>query len=293
MKIVLCLIMFVVLGSILTINAYAVQVDNNCLINPIHILQVHIALGCIESRLDALENAPIPSASGEANTASNLGSVGQGWFSQKVGVDLQFKKILNGTGITLSSNGTRIMINSTSGGETTVCTNQGSGSQIFKDGNCNFRTILGSPDISVTQQTNTVTIDYNGTAGALRDRVLAQTFFSLVKTNIGTAYIDIYITAFDQENMNAIDCTSITDIRLTYIWDYVGVGTQQLRWVDVSDNANVLYESPTFTTDRDAVDSGWITKPAWCTGIKFIEQQGKSTTASDDPLAKGYVIRGR
>lgn len=37
--------------------AYAV--DNNCMINIVHIIQLKIALGCIEDRLDALENAPI------------------------------------------------------------------------------------------------------------------------------------------------------------------------------------------------------------------------------------------
>jgi len=47
--------------------------------------------------------------------------------------------------------------------ESTVCTNQGIGIQVFKDGNCNFRTLLGSPDISITQGTNEITIDYNGT----------------------------------------------------------------------------------------------------------------------------------
>lgn len=39
---------------------------------------------------------------GEVNTASNLGS-GEGWFSAKVGVDLQFKSAVAGHGIDLSS----------------------------------------------------------------------------------------------------------------------------------------------------------------------------------------------
>jgi hypothetical protein len=47
--------------------------------------------------------------------------------------------------------------------DNTVCANVGTGSNIYKDGECNFRTILGSPDISVTQQTNTITVDFNGT----------------------------------------------------------------------------------------------------------------------------------
>ena len=49
------------------------------------------------------------SDTGEANTASNLGA-GEGVFAQKVGVDLQFKSLVAGTSITLSSSGTEITI---------------------------------------------------------------------------------------------------------------------------------------------------------------------------------------
>ena len=54
------------------------------------------------------------SSSGEANTASNLGA-GEGIFAQKVGVDLQFKSLVAGSEISLSSTSTEITINSTSG----------------------------------------------------------------------------------------------------------------------------------------------------------------------------------
>lgn len=46
---------------------------------------------------------------GEVNTASNLGTFGQGVFSSKVGVDLQFKKLLSiDNQLTISSNSTNI-----------------------------------------------------------------------------------------------------------------------------------------------------------------------------------------
>ena len=57
----------------------------------------------------------VAAGSGEANTASNLGA-GEGVFAQKVGVDLQFKSLVAGTGITLIPSSTDITINSTSTG---------------------------------------------------------------------------------------------------------------------------------------------------------------------------------
>jgi ribulose bisphosphate carboxylase small subunit len=51
--------------------------------------------------------------SGESNTASNLGTTTFGLFASKVGVDLQFKSLLAGTGISMSASSTGITINST------------------------------------------------------------------------------------------------------------------------------------------------------------------------------------
>lgn len=136
----------------------------------------------------------------------------------------------------------------------------------------------------------TVDVSGGGGGGGLIGQIAAQTYLSLAKTNIGTAYVDIYAAAFDQENMAKIDCANVTDVRIVYLWDYVGVGSQQVRWVDAANNANVLREEPAFTADKDPGDSGWFAKPAWCTGDVMIEWQGKSTTGTDDPIAKGYKI---
>jgi len=56
----------------------------------------------------------IKGASGESNTASNLGG-GEGVFGTKSGVDLQFKSLVAGTNISLSSDANEITINSTGG----------------------------------------------------------------------------------------------------------------------------------------------------------------------------------
>lgn len=46
-------------------------------------------------------------------TASNLGATGTGVFKEKVGVDLQFKKLVSGTKMALDDTGNTIVINST------------------------------------------------------------------------------------------------------------------------------------------------------------------------------------
>lgn len=57
---------------------------------------------------------------GEANTASNLGTSGdgEGLYSDKSGIDLRFKRIKAGTNVTLTSETNDIVINSSGGGVT-------------------------------------------------------------------------------------------------------------------------------------------------------------------------------
>ena len=52
---------------------------------------------------------PGGTSTGEANTASNLGT-GEGWYAQKVGVELQFKSIKAGSAITLTPSPTEILV---------------------------------------------------------------------------------------------------------------------------------------------------------------------------------------
>lgn len=314
----------ILLSSSLFITAYAV--DNNCLINPIHILQVRIALACIEDRLDVLENA---GGGSESTTASNLGTVGEGVFASEVGDDLQFKKLVGAGGTTITSNSTRILINSTGGSDTTVCSNVGTGNGLHKAGtNCSAFSLISGDGITITNTTDDWTFasvcENTGTGQAVCEannninsliastgvsivdttddltisldpayhfvyQVVGQTFLSATKTNIGTTYIDIYTAAFDEENLMVVNCDNISQFGIVFLWDYVGVGTQDVRWVDVSNNANVLFED-TNVVDSDPVSVFDIAKPAWCTGNKTIEMQGRSSTGTDDPIAKGYKI---
>ena len=55
-------------------------------------------------------NAKPSGGSGEVNTASNVGASGVGIFAQKSGVDLQFKKLVQGNAITFTVSATTITI---------------------------------------------------------------------------------------------------------------------------------------------------------------------------------------
>lgn len=279
---ILALIIF--MSTSLFINAYAV--DNNCLITPKHILLIHISLGCIEDRLDALENA----SSGDLTTASNLGSVGEGIFASEVGNDLQFKKLVGGTGITLASNATRITIDSSGGaGESTVCNNVGTGNPLHKSGtNCSAFSLIAGTGILIANTTDDYTISSDNEYVAI-----ATVYQSATKTNLPVTYTDVHVTLFDMENavLNSIDLDGYTDIRIMWLWDFVGAGTDRVRWVNVSNASQVLYESATFGTDCDPCSAGWQTIPDFAKNTeRTYEWQALSSNGTNDPIARGYRI---
>lgn len=242
--------------------------------------------------------------------------------------DCYVKALAPSTGISLSSNNTHVIITN-SAPDNTTCVSVGSFAEVYKDGECNFRDIKGSADILVTQGTNDITVDYNGTVGCdtldcLTDVSLGSlanhevivynstsgqwenedtrigqsvgvVYASVTKTNIGTAFIDLYVTAFDMENQMRIDCRNFSQFMVIYQWDYVGTGSQNLRIVNANNNAEVLTDIG-IIADQDAGSTGWGNKPSWCGDNPafdsdiILEAQGKSTVAGDDPIMRGYKI---
>ena len=142
--------------------------------------------------------------------------------------------------------------------------------------------------------TGTCETDDTGSGGnATVSHMVAYAALTKTMTNIGTAYKDIYVALADLGNdRHLIDFAGAASFRIVATWDYVGSGAQQIRWVNLDDNLEILYESATFTADQDPLDSGWTVLPAAFSGavVKTIEMQGKSATAADDPVAKGFRI---
>jgi hypothetical protein len=93
----------------------------------------------------------------ESTTASNLGTPGEGVFAQKVGTDLQFKKIVAGTGTTISSDATSVTINA-SGNSLLEIDLFGDSGNSQLNVNDNTLTIAGGQNATVNVNNNTVTI---------------------------------------------------------------------------------------------------------------------------------------
>lgn len=147
----------------------------------------------------------LPPGSGEANTASSLGS-GEAVFAQKSGVDLQFKSLVAGTNVTLTSDGTSITINASGGsgsGEENTASNLGAGSQVFaqKSGvDLQFRTLVEGANISLNQTANTIEISSTASGGATNEYLIELSADSGIANKIANGTIPTGINAVAGDN---------------------------------------------------------------------------------------------
>ena len=80
----------------------------------------------------------------ESTTVANLGNTGQGVFAQKVGAELQLKKLVQGSNVTLTSSTTGITINATGGLQQLNVVSDSGSLQLADGGNLNIRGGSGS-----------------------------------------------------------------------------------------------------------------------------------------------------
>lgn len=95
----------------------------------------------------------------EQTTASNLGSVGEAVFAKKINYDLQFKKLVAGKDITLSSNDETVVIDA-NGGLKTVLVIADNGNKTLEG--ITHLNINGGTNINTSLLNDTLTINYTG-----------------------------------------------------------------------------------------------------------------------------------
>jgi len=119
----------------------------------------------------------VSNASGENNTASNLGS-GTGVFGAKVGVDLRFKSLIAGTNVTISNTSNDITINATGGGGGTgYQTVQNSGTSLTQRTTVNFMGsgLTASDNAGSVRTDVTLSATLNGFASYNTNGLVVQT----------------------------------------------------------------------------------------------------------------------
>jgi hypothetical protein len=124
-------------------------------------------------------------------TASNLGTVGEPVFKQKSGVNLEFKKLVAGNKITITSSPDSLLISSTVGNTFQRITTQSG----FVDASTSqFVTIQGDPDIQVTAAADVITVttvqDLNQILQVLDFGPLNGVYTSIVQMNTAASNID-------------------------------------------------------------------------------------------------------
>ena len=126
-------------------------------------------------------------------TASNLGTVGEPVFKQKTGLNLEFKKLVAGNKITISSSPDSLLISSTVGNTFQRITTQSD----YVDADISqFITIQGDPDISVVADrlNSVITIntvqDLNQILQVLDFGPMNGAYTSIVQMNTAASNID-------------------------------------------------------------------------------------------------------
>jgi len=111
-----------------------------------------------------------PGGGGGGITTGNNNGTGDGIYQDVTGSIMNFKSLVAGSGITLVSNPDDITIESNGGSGITNGNNNGAGSGVFQNvaGNTmNFKSLVAGSGISLTNNTNDITITNSGGSGGI------------------------------------------------------------------------------------------------------------------------------
>lgn len=173
---------------------------------------IRVAFGKVNDNFDELDLRNPGSL-----TASNLGSIGEGVFAQKEGTDLQFKKLIGGTGTTLSASGDTITIDGSAIGTLTIGTDNGSvivntSTTISVNGGNGIATRQNGNQIIADIEAGALSYDTNPTLGGDLDgngnnivgvdNITATNVNALVY-NTDIRNINTFLSGFDFKGMKA------------------------------------------------------------------------------------------
>ena len=107
---------------------------------------------------------------------------------------------------------------------------------------------------------------------------------SSTKTNIGTAFVDIYTQTNSDGKSVQIDTSGKTQVRLMVFWNKIGTGTHSVQVLEVG-TSNMLI-SIDVVSGRNTFALTNI--PASATNsVKFYKLPPKTTTGADEPVFEG------
>ena len=123
------------------------------------------------STTEKFENKDFEVSGGAPVTSATSLGAGSSLFAQKNSNALEFKSLVGGNGITLSSDGTTVTITNDTTGATVVSSgsNLGAGSGVFSAVSSNdmqFKSLVGGDDITLTADANTITISSSATGAS-------------------------------------------------------------------------------------------------------------------------------
>jgi len=193
---------------------------------------------------------------GEANTASNVGTGDGDVFKQKAGVDLELKTIKAGSNITITNNTSDVTIAAAgSVGESNTASNVGTGDgDVFKQKtgvDLELKTLKAGSNITITNNASDITIEAAGASGSDNTAVVAAlgvgdtTLVGGADVGSGANVEVVTLSASTAETLETIaNCTSGAVKHIL-----VSGGN-----VSISNNGNLVLRQPAATTM--ALDAG-------------------------------------
>lgn len=124
--------------------------------------------------------------------------------------------------------------------------------------------------------------------GDRRGEIVAAWTKDAIKTNIGTAYVNVY-TGLAGE-LQGVDFLGKKEYRLVIHVNKVGTGTQTAGLMDQANSANLMILDDTGAAGENMLDSGWPTLPSWANGEINLKPVAKSTVAADDPVYRQFIL---